>query len=156
MGDSSADKKPEHKTLFEKHVAKCGIIYNRIHAATPWYNGKIEHQHRTDESQFYNRRCMYSPEDSRKQIKTYNKKQQHLKKLPKLRRPNSFLQDFRHFSVQRNIRQLVAYISSLVQISLLSFRHLYYFTDTSLTNLHKSSKKFLKPLDKQSETWYNI
>ena len=88
-------KTSAHKTLFEDHLADCGIIYHRIRVATPRHNGKVERQHRIDEAQFYSRLRMYSLADGRKQLKCYNKKSNNISKsCLKYRSPNAVLQDF--------------------------------------------------------------
>lgn len=62
------------KTLFETALEKFDIIYHRIRIATPQHNGKVERQNRQDEERFYRYMRMYSLEDGRKQLATYQKK----------------------------------------------------------------------------------
>lgn len=66
--------KSKHLTLFEEELRELGIIYHRIQIAMPRHNGKVERQHRTDESRFYRDMKMYSLEDGRKQLAEYQKK----------------------------------------------------------------------------------
>ena len=63
--------KSKHKTLFENGLQEMGIDYRRIRIATPRHNGKVERQHRTDETRFYQKLRMYSLEDGRKQLSLY-------------------------------------------------------------------------------------
>lgn len=63
-------KDPQHKTLFEDYLERCGIIYHRIRVTTPRHNGKVERQHRIDEERFYSRLRIYGLADGRKQLKT--------------------------------------------------------------------------------------
>lgn len=51
-----------------------GIIYYRIQIVTPRHNGKVERQHRTDETRFYKHIRMYSLEDGRRQLAVYQRK----------------------------------------------------------------------------------
>lgn len=88
-------KDPHHQTLFEECLANYGIIYHRIRVATPRHNGKVERQHRIDDSRFYSRLRMYGLDDGRKQIKVYNKKSNNIaKSCLNYRSPNAVLQDF--------------------------------------------------------------
>ena len=48
-----------------------GIAYHRLRIATPRHNGKVERQHRTDETRFYRKMRMYSLEDGRGQLAKY-------------------------------------------------------------------------------------
>jgi IS30 family transposase len=73
--------KSEHKTLFEQGLEEMGILYQRIQIATPRHNGKVERQHRCDEKRFYKKLRMYSLDDGRKQMLSYNKKSN---KIPKV------------------------------------------------------------------------
>lgn len=66
--------KSKHLTLFENALLEMGIIYHRIQIATPRHNGKVERQHRTDETRFYKNMRMYNLEDGRKQLAVYQKK----------------------------------------------------------------------------------
>lgn len=66
--------KSKHLTLFEQGLKELEIIYHRIQIATPRHNGKVERQHRTDESRFYKTMRMYSLEDGRRQLSVYQKK----------------------------------------------------------------------------------
>ena len=74
-------KDSNHKTLFEEALEDMGILYQRIRVATPRHNGKVERQHRCDEKRFYSKLRMYSLEDGRTQLATYNKKSN---KIPKV------------------------------------------------------------------------
>lgn len=67
-------KKCDQKSMFEKLLDQCGIIYHRIRVATPRHNGKVERQHRIDENRFYKKMRMYNLEDGRKQLERYNTK----------------------------------------------------------------------------------
>lgn len=53
--------KSKHLTMFEKALEDLEIIYHRIQIETPRHNGKVERQHRTDESRFYKNMGMKSP-----------------------------------------------------------------------------------------------
>lgn len=88
-------KKAEHKTLFEEYLETNGIIYHRIRVATPRHNGKVERQHRLDESRFYSRMRMYNLEDGRKQLARYNKISNNISKsCLNYRSPNAVLNDY--------------------------------------------------------------
>lgn len=63
--------KSKHKTMFETALMEMGIAYHRIRIATPRHNGKVERQHRTDETRFYREMRMYSLEDGRRQLAKY-------------------------------------------------------------------------------------
>lgn len=63
--------KSKHKTMFETALMNMGIEYHRIRIATPRHNGKVERQHRTDETRFYRKMRMYSLEDGRRQLSKY-------------------------------------------------------------------------------------
>lgn len=63
--------KSKHKTMFENALLEMGIAYHRIRIATPRHNGKVERQHRTDETRFYRKMRMYSLEDGRGQLAKY-------------------------------------------------------------------------------------
>jgi len=66
--------KAAHKTLFEQALDDMDILYKRIRIATPRHNGKVERQHRTDQLRFYNSLKMYSLDDGRKQLDSYQHK----------------------------------------------------------------------------------
>lgn len=88
-------KNAKHKTLFEEYLEQSGIIYHRIRIATPRHNGKVERQHRIDESRFYKNMRMYNLADGRKQIEAYNKKSNNIPKIClKYRSPQSVLNDY--------------------------------------------------------------
>lgn len=74
----SNDGKP---SLFEKALEEFGIKYHRIRVATPRHNGKVERQHRTDESRFYKKMKMYNLADGRKQLAKYNEKSNNIPKI---------------------------------------------------------------------------
>lgn len=57
------------------------ITYQKIRVATPRHNGKVEHQHKTDEKRFYRKIRMHSLEKGRAQLAKYNKK---LNNIPKV------------------------------------------------------------------------
>ena len=63
----------KHKTLFEQALQDMDILYKRIRIATPRHNGKVERMHRTDQLRFYDNLKMFSLEDGRKQLASYNK-----------------------------------------------------------------------------------
>lgn len=89
-------KEPEdHLTLFEEELKRQRIIYHRIRIATPRHNGKVERQHRIDEQRFYKHMRMYSLEDGRKQLATYNKKSNNIVKICLgFKTPNEVLQNY--------------------------------------------------------------
>ncbi len=88
-------KKATHKTLFEEYLETNGILYHRIRVATPRHNGKVERQHRLDESRFYSRMRMYNLEDGRKQLAKYNKISNNISKsCLNYRSPNAVLNDY--------------------------------------------------------------
>lgn len=88
-------KRAEHKTLFEEYLEANGIIYHRIRVATPRHNGKVERQHRLDESRFYSRMKMYNLEDGRNQLARYNKISNNISKIClNYRSPNAVLNDY--------------------------------------------------------------
>lgn len=64
---------PNDKTLFEQELERLGIIHHLIRPATPRHNGKVERQHRIDELRFYRNMRMYSLEDGRKQLASYQR-----------------------------------------------------------------------------------
>lgn len=59
------------------------IIYQKIRVAIPRHNGKVEHQHKTDEKRFYRKIRMYSLEKGRAQLAKYNKKSKYTQGIPK-------------------------------------------------------------------------
>lgn len=84
--------KSKHVTMFEKALEELGILYHRIQIATPRHNGKVERQHRTDESRFYKDMRMYSLEDGRKQLKVYQKKSNnYIKTCLGMKSPNTIV-----------------------------------------------------------------
>ena len=88
-------KTATHKTMFENYLEENGIIYHRIRVATPRHNGKVERQHRLDESRFYARMQMYSLEDGRKQLVKYNKFSNNISKCClNYRSPHAVLDDY--------------------------------------------------------------
>ena len=88
-------KKCNHVSLFEEKLKQYGIIYHRIRVATPRHNGKVERQHRLDETRFYKKMKMYSLEDGRKQLEKYNRKSNNISKsCLNYRSPNEVLQDY--------------------------------------------------------------
>ena len=88
-------KKLDSKSLFEELLDKCGIIYHRIRIATPRHNGKVERQHRIDQSRFYNKMSMYSLEDGRRQLDRYNSRSNNIPKVClNYRSPNQILADY--------------------------------------------------------------
>lgn len=87
--------KSRHLTLFEEHLKKLGIIYHRIQIATPRHNGKVERQHRIDETRFYKNMKMYSLEDGRKQLAVYQKKSNsYIKTCLGMKSPNQILEKY--------------------------------------------------------------
>ena len=83
------------KTLFEKALEDMDIIYHRIRAATSRHNGKVERQHRTDESRFYKKLRMHILEDGRAQLAKYNKKSNNIPKVClNFRTPNEVPNDY--------------------------------------------------------------
>jgi transposase InsO family protein len=87
--------KGKHKTLFEAALQEIGIESHRIRIATPWHNGKVERQHRTDEQRFYSRMRMYSLADGRKQLGVYQgKPNESIMTCLGMRSPNEVLEDY--------------------------------------------------------------
>ena len=83
---------PNDKSLFELKLKQYDILYHRIRVATPRHNGKVERQHRIDQQRFYNHLKMFSLEDGRKQLATYQKKSNdYIKHCLGLRSPNQVL-----------------------------------------------------------------
>ena len=68
-------------SLFENALMQLDIKYHRIRVATPRHNGKVERQHRTDESRFYKKIKKYSLEDGRSQLQQYNTKSNNIPKI---------------------------------------------------------------------------
>ena len=88
-------KKSKHLTLFEKALNEYGIIYHRIQIATPRHNGKVERQHRIDEERFYSNMRMYSLEDGRNQLASYQRKSNnYIKQCLGMRSPNQVIDDY--------------------------------------------------------------
>lgn len=88
-------KDPEHKTMFEQVLAKCGILYHRIRVATPRHNGKVERQHRIDEARFYKKMKMYNLADGRKQLAKYNIRSNNIpKSCLKFLSPNEVMEKY--------------------------------------------------------------
>ena len=86
---------PNDKSLFELKLEQYDILYHRIRVATPRHNGKVERQHRIDQQRFYNHLRMFSLEDGRKQLATYQKKSNdYIKHCLGLRSPNQVLMDY--------------------------------------------------------------
>lgn len=87
--------KSRHLTLFEEALQEHGIIYHRIQIATPRHNGKVERQHRTDEARFYKHMKMYSLEDGRKQLASYQKKSNnYIKTCLGMKTPNQVVEQY--------------------------------------------------------------
>lgn len=85
--------KSRHLTLFEEALEGMGILYHRIQIATPRHNGKVERQHRIDEERFYKGMKMYSLEDGRRQLETYQKKSnRYIKTCLGMRSPEQILE----------------------------------------------------------------
>lgn len=85
----------DHKSLFEERLERYGIIHHRIRVATPRHNGKVERQHRIDESRFYKKMRMYSLEDGRRQLDKYNLKSNSIPKCClNYCSPNEVLQNY--------------------------------------------------------------
>lgn len=74
-------KSTDKLSLFEEALKLLDIKYHRIRVATPRHNGKVERQHRTDESRFYKKMRMYDLEDGRKQLERYNIKSNNIPKI---------------------------------------------------------------------------
>lgn len=90
-------KHSKHKTLFEQALEDMGIMYQRIQIATPRHNGKVERQHRCDEKRFYSKVKMYSLEDGRKQLASYNRKSNNIPKVClNFLSPNQILDKYLH------------------------------------------------------------
>lgn len=88
-------KSCDHKSLFENLLDQYDIIYHRIRVATPRHNGKVERQHRIDESRFYKKTRMYSLYDGRKQLDKYNARSNDIpKSCLYYRSPNEVLHDY--------------------------------------------------------------
>ena len=84
--------KSKHLTMFEKALEELEILYHRIQIATPRHNGKVERQHRTDESRFYKDMRMYRLEDGRKQLRVYQKKSNnYIKTCLGMKSPNTIV-----------------------------------------------------------------
>ena len=89
------DKCSDQRTLFEQELEENDIKYHRIKPATPRHNGKVERQHRIDQLRFYDNLRMYSLEDGRKQLATYQRKSNNiLKECLRMRTPNQVLQSY--------------------------------------------------------------
>ena len=87
--------KSKHLTMFEKALEELEILYHRIQIATPRHNGKVERQHRTDESRFYKDMRMYSLEDGRKQLRVYQKKSNnYIKTCLGMKSPNTIVRKY--------------------------------------------------------------
>lgn len=86
---------PNDKSLFELKLEEYQIAYHRIRIATPRHNGKVERQHRIDQQRFYDYLRMFSLEDGRKQLATYQNKSNHyIKHCLGLRSPIEVLADY--------------------------------------------------------------
>lgn len=87
--------KSKHLTMFKKALEELGILYHRIQIATPRHNGKVEHQHRTDEARFYKSMRMYSLEDGRKQLAVYQRKSNnYIKTCLGMKSPNAIVKKY--------------------------------------------------------------
>ena len=87
--------KSKHKTMFEEALIEMGIEYHRIQIATPRHNGKVERQHRIDESRFYKYMRMYSLEDGRKQLAVYQRESNdHIMTCLGMKSPNEILRRY--------------------------------------------------------------
>ena len=85
--------KSKHLTMFERELLELGIIYHRIQIATPRHNGKVERQHRLDTQRFYKRLRMYSLEDGRRQLLSYQRKSNnYIKTCLQMRTPNQIVE----------------------------------------------------------------
>jgi hypothetical protein len=91
-----ADPKTAHKTLFEQTLIDLGIFYKRIRIATPRHNGKVERMHRTDQMRFYDDLKMFSLQDGRNQLASYNKRSNnYIMTVLDMKSPNEALKEFR-------------------------------------------------------------
>lgn len=68
-------KSPHEKlTMFEKALARHGIVHKKIKPFTPRHNGKVERSHRKDNEYFYAVRTFYSFQDFKSQLAIYIRK----------------------------------------------------------------------------------
>ncbi|MDR2360885.1 MAG: integrase core domain-containing protein, partial [Oscillospiraceae bacterium] len=58
---------------FDTALEEADIAHKLIPPRTPWHNGKVERQHRTDQQRFYDSLRMFSLADGRKQLAKYDK-----------------------------------------------------------------------------------
>jgi hypothetical protein len=87
--------KAKYKTLFEEALQEMDILYHRIRIATPRHNGKVERQHRTDETRLYRKMKMFNLEDGRRQLAIYQRKSNDfIMTCLGLRSPNQVLRDY--------------------------------------------------------------
>ena len=83
----------EKECPFETALREAGIEHRLIPPRTPWHNGKVERQHRTDELRFYKYMRMFSLEDGRKQLAVYQRESNdHIMTCLGMRSPNQVLE----------------------------------------------------------------
>lgn len=61
----------ERVHILDKFCAEYGIERKLIRTRTPWHNGKVEHNHRSDQERFYNHLSFYSYDDILGGMKRY-------------------------------------------------------------------------------------
>ena len=84
---------PKNLTSFELGLKAYGIEYQRIRVATPRHNGKVERQHRIDQSRFYNSLRMFSLLDGQRQLADYQRKSNgYIKGCLGMRSPNQMVE----------------------------------------------------------------
>ena len=84
---------PRNLTSFELGLKAYGIEYQRIRVATPRHNGKVERQHRIDQSRFYNSLRMFSLLDGQRQLADYQRKSNgYIKGCLGMRSPNQMVE----------------------------------------------------------------
>ena len=84
-----------HVSLFEKALQAYEIKYHKIRVATPRHNGKVERQNGLDDTRFYNNLKMYSLEDGRKQLESYNKKSNnYIKTCLQYKSPSKVIEEY--------------------------------------------------------------
>ena len=107
-------------TLFEARLKQCGIRHKLIKPYTPRHNGKVERSHRKDNEYFYATHTFYSFEDFKKQLAVHSRKYNNFPMRP------------------LNWKSPADYINAFI-----SNGEVFWFCNTSLTNLHNSFFTFL-------------
>ena len=102
-----------YATLFEARLKQYGIEHHLIRPYTPRHNGKVERSHRKDNEYFYATHSFYSFDDFKKQLAVHSRKYNNFPMRP------------------LNWKSPADYIKAYLR-----YGEVFWFCNTSLTNLH--------------------